>query len=255
MKNHIAFYTTQKAASTFLVHFLRRYSELTASEFYSVNDEKTRELIKEKTWAYILDNYSKSISKTTVYGPIRIDDSNPTFPDKIDGFCNIVHLRDPRDVLTSHFFSVVFSHPTRKNGFNLAKSKRDELGEQGIDNYVLDKSKIFKRRYEGILNKLYNKYSTFVTYEQLVTDFPGWLNLVMSAIYGDNIIAEIQNRLLNDFNHHFSVPGEDIFRHKRKIIPGDHKEKLKKETISKLNDIFKNELETLQNVYPAYGYI
>src|SRR5207248_11620652 len=58
----------------------------------------------------------------------------------------ILHLRDPRDVLTSMFFSYCFMHPGEiapNTGY------RKEVAEAGIDKFVLDMSDENFSRYQG----------------------------------------------------------------------------------------------------------
>jgi hypothetical protein len=43
--------------------------------------------------------------------------------------------------------------------------------------------------------------------------------------------------------------GEDAWSHRRQVTPGDHRDKLKPETISRLNGVFREALEALR--YPS----
>ena len=46
--------------------------------------------------------------------------------------------------------------------------------------------------------------------------------------------------LVAKYTFSFKVDKEEIWSHKRKITPGDHKHKLRAETIEELNRIFKD---------------
>lgn len=51
---------------------------------------------------------------------------------------------------------------------------------------------------------------------------------------------KLKNTLLKINQDAFAIDQEDALSHKRKVTPGDHRDKLKPETISTLNNIFAN---------------
>jgi len=72
----------------------------------------------------------------------------------------------------------------------------------------------------------------------MVLAFPSWLKKIMSAFCLTNPEETCQ---LVEARHAQSVAAgeeEDIWSHKRKVTPGDHREKLRPETIVRLNEIF-----------------
>ena len=170
-------------------------------------------------------------------GPIRrpIDIANP------DQSRIILHLRDPRDVLTSLFFSHCYSH----FGFETRAQEREEWIKAGIDKFVLDKSHDYAERYDAYCNTLFGRPNvTFVTYEEMVQSFETWL-IKFLAPFRLPQNEQITGNILLQYKNEFRVPSEDITQHKRKITPGDYLEKLRPETIHTLNQKFSRSLEKL----------
>jgi len=152
----------------------------------------------------------------------------------------ILHLRDPRDVLVSLYFSEAYSHSVFKGVFDLNQSQRNEIISMGIDRYVLEYANTFNRKYTEYQNLLTNPDSIFVKYEDLVLNFPFWLQEVAKGFPVNT--PKFINRMINKYKGEFEVKKENIHAHKRKVLPGDYKEKLSPETIEQLNTIFSNNL-------------
>lgn len=57
--------------------------------------------------------------------------------------------------------------------------------------------------------------------------------------------STLYERLYEDHKADFQVEDEDVYRHKRQVMPGDHTRKLLPETIAALNEQFANILKTL----------
>ena len=176
----------------------------------------------------------------------------------------LLHLRDPRDVLTSMFFSYTLMH---QGQVPANTGIRRQVAEAGIDRYVLDMSSDAFLRYEGdygtggsykqhIGNVLerYERYlrevvgqpnAVIVFYEEMVTDFPNWLRKVVARFELDN--TEETFRFVLSRHEEAVKPGtENPWLHKRKVTPGDYKEKLQPETIAELNRRFASVLTRLQ---------
>ena len=155
-------------------------------------------------------------------------------------------VRDPRDALVSEYFSNAYSHSIPQSG----QTRNDMLTERAaalnseIDAFVLKKAASLKTtlgeyaalqpgpglrllRYEDVITEkraliaqLCEFYS-WVTTEQQVDQILGWADIIPSA----------------------ERPTEFI----RKVVPGDHREKLSTGTIERLNEIFADEMA-------KYGY-
>jgi hypothetical protein len=230
-----------------------------------------------------LTNKSRIIYYSPNGGDIRFDEKslaeNPEiFRDKkgcfapIRFFVNIpdleksrivLHLRDPRDVLVSLFYSYVYIH---KGEIAPNTGYRKTIGDNGIDAFCLKtaKEKIpnlqgdygtgnwwlyhtsgnILKRYEDYIKHLIGRPNvTVIKYEEMVTDFKSWLKKIIKAFNFRNE-DDVVNSLFLKYNQEFKIKTETMV-HRRKITPGDHKEKLKPETIKELNSIFRNVLEVL----------
>ncbi len=81
-----------------------------------------------------------------------------------------------------------------------------------------------------------------LTYEQLVLDFPRWLDR-LAHIWQLRLSRLLRQRLSDLAN--FKVEREDIFSHKRQVLPGDHRRKLKPATIEWITEHFRRVLVPL----------
>ncbi|MGR3607727.1 MAG: sulfotransferase domain-containing protein [Sulfitobacter sp.] len=144
-------------------------------------------------------------------------------------------FRDPRDALVSQYFSDAYSHkiPVRESrGRDLFLAKREEALNTDINEWVLIKSPALRQtfmEYVPVLNDnscLKLRYEDYVFQKKrLIFHIAGQFNWEISDDNAETILASI------DY-----VPAvEDDKRFVRKAIPGDHRDKLDKATIRKLN--------------------
>jgi len=136
----------------------------------------------------------------------------------------IFHLRDPRDMIVSEYFSFGWIHA---DDDDLLEARRREIQQMSIDDYVIDPQR-----------------ETVVKYNQMVTDFPRWCAKVVTA-YGFRFPKLLTLRLAWRYRNEFKTSAESM-QHKRRITPGDFREKLKPETIKILNRRFEAVLERFE---------
>jgi len=189
------------------------------------------------------DVYKKS---GYMYGPFYgMDQEELTLPiSNLDDFKIFLMLRDPRDVLTSYYLYQAYSsyENPAKQEFLMARNK--EVQAKSIDTWVLEKAPLFKARYEDYFEKLYGKPNVlFLKYEDMIADFEPWLAQLID-FSGLNLSKETIESIKKTAN--FNVDKEDRKSHKRQVTPGDHKRKLKDETINLLNAEFKEILVGFQ---------
>src|SRR5262249_37925766 len=142
------------------------------------------------------------------------------------------HVRDPRDVLTSYYFSAMYSHDQNPQVQQLAQ----RYAALGIDAAVLDAAKLFLPRYLEYV-ALHKRWGfPILTYETLVTDYPRWLDGFLQ-VFG-SVPEQVRHSFIEEYTASFKVTAENVYSHVRQITPGDHKKKLSPETIAKLNDLF-----------------
>jgi hypothetical protein len=182
----------------------------------------------------------KHIFKTRgyLYGP---------FGGSIEGISNlddyhiVLMVRDPRDILTSEYFSIAYSHPISIGG-NKIKSfseRRAFARRVSIDNYIINNSEHVWRIFQRYIDVMANKKNIYITkYEDMIADFPTWLNNLLE--YCELSISPVLRHKLLEESAKASPKKENILRHIRQVTPGDYKRKLRQETIDYLNATFAN---------------
>lgn len=234
---NIVVFTVHKAASMVLHNLLMQVNAVARMNYYSPNLPETPFYFPPPKRNYDLESAAHLARLSGCTGPIRrpLDIPNPS------QYRIILHLRDPRDVLTSLFFSHCYSH----FGWENRQQEREEWIKAGIDKFVLDKAHDYVERYDAYCNNLVGKPNvTFVTYEEMVHSFETWLRKFL-APFSLPASESIIRTLVAQYTHEFTVSSEDMTRHKRKITPGDHREKLRPDTIRVLNRKFGRSLEKL----------
>lgn len=154
----------------------------------------------------------------------------------------IIQVRDPRDCITSGYFSFKVSHVPPKDPEKIKnfENLRKVISKMTIDDYAISNADNYKIRMR-ILSNIMKKHNDmlFLRYEEMVLDTDSWLNKI-SKFLDQPITSSLLDKLGNKVD--FRVDKEDISKHKRQVVPGDHVRKLKSETIKKMNDVMKDEL-------------
>lgn len=161
----------------------------------------------------------------------------------LSNFKKILLIRDPRDILVSHYFSMKKSHaiPKGQIGEKLLEN-REKIQAMDINEYVLEKAPIFHKiitkysRIEDNSFKLFRYEDVVFNKQQWILDILAFLDLELE----DNKIEEIVNR------HNIFPSTENPSSHIRRVTPGDYKEKLKTSTIDRLNNCFQDILVKYQ---------
>lgn len=244
----ILFFTAHKCASVYVGEILRGLTQsagmvpINLESYYSEALGKTASTLSKQEQQVFQAMFKPS---GYFYGPIReIEWPLPSLsPYKI-----LLVLRDPRDVLTSLYFSVAYSHTVVNNalGKNLLKD-REEAQAESIDTWVIEHAETFLKRYQFYSEHLLPDPAVcFLKYEHMVLDFPDWFEQVNHFLALKNISSELQSKILSEAN--FQVE-ESVTAHKRQVQPGDHKRKLKPSTIAQLNKLFSDVLQAFN--YPV----
>lgn len=255
----VLIYTVHKAASMFLHKLGADIGKQLELDAYSINDKKYYDQIKNSSWK----SFVESTTKPSCFGPIRAgeDVALPVFPDHMEKYTVVLHIRDPRDVLTSAYYSHVYSHVTTDR-FKPSSDQRERWEEEGIDHFVINRVERVKKEYEELCARLLGKGNlTLVKYEDMVTDYGRWLEDFMSAfsafeprqkagmslVLGKSTHEKIYSTLYNKYKDDFlpAKKDEDVYSHKRQVTPGDYARKLGKSTIETLNGEFSTILTSL----------
>ena len=224
MDNRALVFTVHKAASLGVYDVMRRVASHEKWPLHSANHRK--KTMTEPNGLGDEKFFAQLDGKTGLVGPIRAPVALPE--DAVTNDTIIIHLRDPRDVLVSMFYSWSYSHP----GVDEAWRKR--LIDRGVDEFVWNENTALKNKYRIYARKMATlPNATLVKYEDFVLDRPAWMHTFLSALGLDPEIP-FYKKLAND-NPAAKVTAEDKSQHIRKAAPGDYAEKLRPETIEKLN--------------------
>ncbi|HEX9771022.1 MAG TPA: sulfotransferase domain-containing protein [Kiloniellales bacterium] len=256
-RGRIFVFSSHRSGSTLLYQVCRGLAQRTGYRHYAPNGGDVAVSLRQ-----LAEQPERWLTQPGCFGPLRAYIPVPR-PDQAR---ILVHLRDPRDVLVSMFFSYCYSHAGEIAG---AIGIRGKAAEDGIDNFVLqmatadavafpgaygtgnhiwDLAGNLRQRYDSYLrNVLDHQESVLVRYEDMLFDPAGWLGDV-AGVFGVRD-SEVVERLSAALASSPRAAREDRWTHKRQIEPGDHRRKLKGETIGQLNEILGDVLARLG--YPA----
>ena len=120
-----------------------------------------------------------------------------------------------------------------------------------VDEYVLEQSVKsswpLEEKFRPLIEREPNpELETIVTYEEMVTDFANWVEKVLPP-FNVRFPKLAALKLAWHYRNEFKTASEAM-THKRRITPGDHREKLQPKTIEHLNQRF-------ENVLTRFGYL
>jgi glycosyltransferase involved in cell wall biosynthesis len=249
-RESVYFYSVHKAGTALFTHILRQANELTHIDYETMLFDN--ELSEEVTF----QKYGK------LYGVFRMRGANePEMYSRLTKHIStaefvkdktiVILVRDPRDILISFYYSFGFTHVLSANPriANGLQKLRAQIQSQSLDEFAIAIAPDILKRFE-ILHKLSKacKCATVLKYEELIDHFDDFID---------------------DFSKYISIPEEkkqelflasrprdeeDRFAHKRSGKIGQYREKLKPETIQKINQILKPALEKFDycvDVVPA----
>lgn len=218
------FFTTHKAASTGCHEVLRAACEEAGVYYYTTYFRNLANVGHNGK-----DRKREFENRKGVFGPVR----RPCEIGRaLDRAKISLHLRDPRDCLTSMFFSWTKSHP------HISDAEREEWAAEGIDGFVLREASDFMQRYEMYAESLLGRENvTLLKYEDMIADYPAWLAKVIAPIGLDTSSNTYQAMTLKnvDLMANLDARGEDPSQHVRSVKSGDYLDKLRPETIGRLN--------------------
>ncbi|MGI9516600.1 MAG: hypothetical protein ACR2NP_06135 [Pirellulaceae bacterium] len=186
------------------------------------------------------------IDRGFVLGPLRsFSTEGFDFP-RLQRVGHLLQIRDPRDILVSEYFSLGWIHSDR-DWTDADRDHRTRIRNMSVDDYVIKEDEISKyplmQRYSPILQLHDQPDVTIVRYEDMVLDFERWLQPVLQTMEL-RPTARWQRQLASKYRDEF-LPDSRPGAHKRNVLPGDHRSKLKPETIALLNRRFEPILSVL----------
>lgn len=256
----IVVFTLHKSASMFIHRQCELLCRLAGMAYHSPNaagsDLDARRLLTDReVWE----------KRHGCFAPVRFFVEIP----RLESYEVILHLRDPRDVLVSMFYSYCYIHagPVAPNtgyradaaargidAFVLAQAttgSRDYPGDYGTGGHVQDLVGTLPSRYRAYIDRLLGKPNVvLVKYERMVADYRSWLT-EFSRPFPLEERQQMIERLVAQSPAFFPRRSADALNHVRHVTPGDYATKLQPATIRQLDEIFGEVLEALR--YPRYG--
>ena len=158
---------------------------------------------------------------------------------------SVLLLRDPRDALVSAFFSYggQLTHVLPKHAPEKFLQRFEEKRQVDIDAYCLGNAKGLLQKLDTYRRVLSAPNNREFRYETVFFDKRAFLEGVFEHFgisIDPSIIQEVAEK------HDVRPVTEDRTKHIRKGYPGDHREKLKPETIERLNEIFRPHQDLLE---------
>jgi hypothetical protein len=183
------------------------------------------------------------------YGGFRGLPSGMELPSFAEGR-TILLVRDPRDMLTSLYFSDAFSHrpppgdATEGPLVRAFEQRRQEALASEIDEYVLRAAPWLLKSFQMLEHKTAGLRPKLYRYEDVIFEKADWMRDVASFLnleVTEAVVADIVRR------QDVRPSSEDPSQHIRRVTPGDYREKLEVRTILRLNEI-------LAPVLRRYGF-
>lgn len=156
----------------------------------------------------------------------------------------IVMCRDPRDVLLSHYYSIRDAHVL--NSTHMTEMSQFAKNST-IDEYVLSEQMVSDVRLyltQAIQFQKSSHQHLFIRYEDMMSNPAVFISKIGAFVGAEKNSDECEK--LAEYYFPF-IPGdtEATFRHRRSGSWGQFKSKLKPETVTQLNELFKEELTQL----------
>jgi hypothetical protein len=158
----------------------------------------------------------------------------------------ILMVRDPRDAIVSEYFSNAYSHriPQRTTDgvaiSDLLEKMRSKALGMELDEYVVERSPALLSIFMGYVKQSKVTPMRVVKYEDYIFEKPDLIRLIASEFDMQVGDAQIESIMAwADVRPQTEVPTKFV----RRVTPGDHREKLRPDTITKLNEILKPAME------------
>lgn len=176
----------------------------------------------------------------------------------VAGSRKILLIRDPRDMLVSHYYSMLLSHPAASNldeenpdteeGLNSVARWRRLAEANEINSYVVKAAPVFAQFMQDYRLLCEEHEVRIFRYEDIVFEKRKWIDDLCDWFewkVPESALDEIAIR-------HDIVPNtENPDQHVRQVSPGDHTRKLDGPAIGELNNIFSNDMNFFGYPQPA----
>ena len=150
---------------------------------------------------------------------------------------NILLVRDPRDILTSLYFSEKYSHPIpkMKAGSHPMVKQREKVQHLGIEEFVMQKAPMINNIFLTYIQELPITTTRVYRYEDVIFKKKEWLKDMLDFL-GLKLPASKIRAIADKYD--IRPDREDPQKHVRQVTPGNYKAHLSQTTIEKLDDLF-----------------
>ena len=150
---------------------------------------------------------------------------------------NILLVRDPRDMLVSHYFSMRYSHvvPKLVEGDHSLAKQRAALQKTTVDQASLNTAKAYRNYFQEYMEHLPADTTRVYRYEDIIFKKKEWIEDMLDFL-GFEVGAQKIKAIAE--KHDVMPDTEDPTKHIRQVTPGNYKSHLAQTTIDKLDEIF-----------------
>lgn len=155
----------------------------------------------------------------------------------------VLMVRDPRDALVSEYFSNAYSHSLPSGGEGRANMEhiREVALSSSLETYVLSRAELLGRTMMEFAPLVHDERTRLFRYEDVILQKKQLLTDV-SRHFGWSVDDKHLDLILNWAD---VVPGEERPKEfVRRVVPGDHKNKLSESAIAQLNLLLQTPMRT-----------
>lgn len=217
-----------KSGSTLMENLIADYCLLTGVPRFSLYDQAFSQGIATADIAE--DALACFAAPGVVYSGFR---HYPGFDLPIGRARVIMLVRDPRDMMVSLYYSMTRSHVIPRGNEQLVQW-RERTRKMQIDEFALHRAPGYVKHFKTYQAKLEGANPRVFRYEDVIYSKADWL--LEMAEYADlpirlQAITELAS------THDLIPERENTEQHVRQVHPGNFREKLKEQTIARLNEI------------------
>lgn len=154
----------------------------------------------------------------------------------------ILLVRDPRDMLTSLYFSLRDSHSIPKNASTMKTNmvnQRKLVSQQNINDFAIERAPHYLKFFKDYRKRLLSlPHTRIYRYEDIIFDKESWLLAMLDFFgvldsYPEKTVLQEAKKVAA--KHDLRPREENPNKHVRQVTPGNYKKHLSSDTIKSLN--------------------